>query len=147
MFLALLPFHFFSCRHNMSTFLRYIKSASSLFLPVIVLIFKVPTLTSERLPFHTSWCLFTHLPPLFLLMLSLCSHWHNFHRFPAVRHLRRLLVTRAATDPVWIHNYDAFVCFGKKNFYAGCPSCGKPPHLSGLGTGIKKHGNVPPMAG
>ena len=26
-----------------------------------------------------------------------------------------------------------------KNFYAGCPSCRNPPHLSGLGTGIKRH--------
>ena len=34
-----------------------------------------------------------------------------------------------------------------KNFYAGCPSCRNPPHLSGLGTGIKRHKKVPPMAG
>ena len=34
-----------------------------------------------------------------------------------------------------------------KKFYAGCPSCRNPPHLSGLGTGIKRHRNVPPMAG
>ena len=34
-----------------------------------------------------------------------------------------------------------------KNFYTGCPSCRNPPHLSGLGTGIKKHRNVPPMVG
>ena len=52
-------------------FLCSIKSASSLPLPVIVPIYKVPTLTSEHLPFHTSCCLFTHLP-LFLLF-SLCS--------------------------------------------------------------------------
>ena len=50
-----------------------IKSASSLPLPVIVPIFKVPTLVSEHLPFHTSCCLFTHLPPLFLLLFLLCS--------------------------------------------------------------------------
>ena len=34
-----------------------------------------------------------------------------------------------------------------KNFYAGCPSCRNPPHLSGLGTGIKRHKKVPTMAG
>ena len=34
-----------------------------------------------------------------------------------------------------------------KKFYAGCSSCCNPPHLSGLGTGIKRHRNVPPMAG
>ena len=34
-----------------------------------------------------------------------------------------------------------------KKFYAGCLSCRNPPHLSGLGTGIKRHRNVPPMAG
>ena len=45
-----------------------------------------------------------------------------------------------------IDNDYAFVCFGK-NFYAGCPSCRNSPHLSGLRTGIKKHRNVPPMAG
>ena len=128
---------------------------------------------------------------------------------PAVRHLRRLLVTGAATDPIWIDNYNAFVYFGKqfyalsacrnppylfglgtgmkntgmclrwlgcasdgwedwtfwthlfvfakncwthlyvleKKFYAGCSSCRNPPHVSGLGTGIKKHRNAPRMAG
>ena len=35
----------------------------------------------------------------------------------------------------------------KKKFYAGCPSCRNPPHLFGLGTGIKRHRNMPPMAG
>ena len=34
-----------------------------------------------------------------------------------------------------------------KKFYAGCPFCRSPPHLSELGTGIRKHRNVPPMAG
>ena len=146
MFLALLPFHFVSCSYNMSTFLRSVIFASSLPLPVIVPIFKVPTLISERLPFHASRCFFTRLPPLFLLLFSLCLAVDNFLRCPAVRHLRRLLVTRAATDPVWIDNDYAFACFGKK-FYAGCLSCRNPPHLSGLGTGIKRHRNVPPMAG
>ena len=130
----------------MSTFLRSIKSDSSLSFPVIVLIFKVSTLTSEGLPFHTSCCFFTRLPPLFLLLFSLCSAITYFHRCPTVRHLRRLLVTWASTDPVWIHNHNAFV-FWQKNFYAGCPSCCNPPHLSRLGSGIKKHRNVPPMAG
>ena len=32
-----------------------------------------------------------------------------------------------------------------KKFYAGCPSCHNSLHLSGLGTGIKKHRNVPLM--
>ena len=50
-------------------------------------------------------------------------------------------------DPVWIDNDYAFVCLDKKKFYAGCPSCRKPLHLSGLGTGFKKHKNMPPMAG
>ena len=70
--LPLLPFHFVSCRHNMSTFLRSIISASSLPLLAIVPIFKVPTLMSERLPFHASRCFFTRFPPLFLLLFSLC---------------------------------------------------------------------------
>ena len=69
----LFNFYFVFCRHSMSTFLRSIKSASSHLLPDIVPIFKVPTITSERLPFHTSRCLFTRLPPLFLLLFSLCS--------------------------------------------------------------------------
>ena len=34
-----------------------------------------------------------------------------------------------------------------KKFYTGCPSCRNPPHLFGLRTGIKRHRNVPPMAG
>ena len=34
-----------------------------------------------------------------------------------------------------------------KKFYAECPSCCNLPHLSGLGTSIKRHRNVPPMAG
>ena len=34
-----------------------------------------------------------------------------------------------------------------KKFYAGYSSCHKPPHLSGLGTGIKTHRNGPSMAG
>ena len=72
MFLALLPFRFVSCRHNMTTFLCSIISASSLPLPVIVPILKVPTYMSERLLFHTSRCFFTRLPPLFLLLFSLC---------------------------------------------------------------------------
>ena len=59
-----------SCRHNMSTFLRSIISASFLPLPVIVPIFKVPTLMSEHLPFHASRCFFTRFPPLFLLLFS-----------------------------------------------------------------------------
>ena len=71
MLLALLPFYFVSFGQNMSTFLRYIISASSLPPPVIVPIFKVPTFMSERLPFHASRCLFTRLPPLFLLFFSL----------------------------------------------------------------------------
>ena len=58
-----------------------------------------------------------------------------------MRHLRRSLVTRAATDPVWIDNDYAL------KFYAECPSCRNPPHLSGLGTGNKRHRNVPPMTG
>ena len=58
--------------HNMSTFLRSILSASFLPLPVIAPIFKVPTLTSERFPFHISRYLFSRLPPLFLLLFSLC---------------------------------------------------------------------------
>ena len=53
-------------------FLCSIISASSLPLSVIVPIFKVPTLMSERLPFHTSCCFFTRLSPLFLLLFSLC---------------------------------------------------------------------------
>ena len=71
-FLALLPFNFVSYRHYISIFLRSIISASSFLLPVIVPIFKAPTLTSERLPFHSSRCLFTRPPPLFLLLFSLC---------------------------------------------------------------------------
>ena len=42
--LALFPFHFVSCRHSKSTFLRSIMSACSFYLPVIVPTFKVPTL-------------------------------------------------------------------------------------------------------
>ena len=57
---------------TMSTFLRSIISASSLPLPVIVPIFKVPTLMSEHLPFHASRCFFTRFPPLFLLLFSQC---------------------------------------------------------------------------
>ena len=38
-------------------------------------------------------------------------------------------------------------CFTPFLFYAGCPFCRNPPHLSGLGTGIKKHRNVRPMVG
>ena len=53
--------YFVFCRHSMSTFLCSIKSASSLPLSVIVPIFKVPTLMSEHLSFHTSCCLFTCL--------------------------------------------------------------------------------------
>ena len=68
---ALLPFHFVSCRHNMSTSLCSIISASSLSLPVIVPIFKAPTLMSEHLSFHASHCFFTRLPPVFLHLLSL----------------------------------------------------------------------------
>ena len=34
-----------------------------------------------------------------------------------------------------------------RKFYAGCPSCRNSLHLSGLGTGIKTHRNVPSMAG
>ena len=53
-------------------FLCSIISACSLPLPVIVPIFKVPTLMSERLPFHASRCFFTRFSPLFLLVFSLC---------------------------------------------------------------------------
>ena len=52
-----------------STFLRSIMSASSLPLPVILPIFKAPTLMTVRLPFHNFRCFFTRLPPLFLLLL------------------------------------------------------------------------------
>ena len=82
MFLVLLPFHFVSYRHNMSKFLCSIKSASSLHLPVIVPIFKVSTLMSERLLFHTSLCFFTRLPPLFLLLFSLCLAVAQFPQVP-----------------------------------------------------------------
>ena len=77
-----IPFHFVSYRHNMSTFLRSIISASSLPLPVIVSIFKVPTLMSERLPFHASHCFFTRFPPLFLLLFSLCLAVAQFPQVP-----------------------------------------------------------------
>ena len=73
MFLALLAFHFVSCRHNMSTFLSSIISFSSLTLSVIVPIFKVPTLTSECLSFHTTRGLFTRLPPLVFTMFSIAQ--------------------------------------------------------------------------
>ena len=82
MFLALLPFHFVSCRHNMSTFLRSIISASSLPLPVILQIFKVPTLMIERLPFYTSRYLFTCLHPVFLLLFLLCLAVAQFPQMP-----------------------------------------------------------------
>ena len=52
MFLALLAFYFVSCRLSKSTLLRFIMSASSLFFPFIIPIFKVPTLMSVRLSFH-----------------------------------------------------------------------------------------------
>ena len=143
MFLALFPFYFVSCRHNMSIFLCSIKSASSLLLPIIVTIFKILTLMSECLPFNTFCCLFTSasLSPLFFNMFksSIISTG------ALLRHLRRSLVIRAATDPVWIYDHNAFVCFGKK-FLRGCSSCRNPPNLSGLGTGSKKHRNVPPMS-
>ena len=38
-------------------------------------------------------------------------------------------------------------CFTPFLFYAGCSFCRNPPHLTGLGTGIKKHRNVRPMVG
>ena len=50
--------------------LHHICQLSSL--PVIVPIFKVPTFMSEHLPSHTSRCLLTRLPHLFLLLFSLC---------------------------------------------------------------------------
>ena len=39
------------------------------------------------------------------------------------------------------------ICIIWQKFYTGCFSCRTPPHLSGVGAGIKKHRNVPPMAG
>ena len=121
MFLASLPFHFVSPRHNISTFLHSIISASSL-LPVIVPIYKVPTLMSEHLLFHTSRCLFTCLP-LFLFFFHYV--YHNFHRQPAVRHLRQSLVTRDVIDLIWIYQQYTFVCFGK-NFLRWMPFLPQP---------------------
>ena len=71
MFLALLLFHFASCRHSIFIFLCSIMSATSFPFPVIVPIFKVPILMTVRLPFRSSRYFFTHLPPLFLLLLFL----------------------------------------------------------------------------
>ena len=51
----------------------------------------------------------------------------------AVRHLRRLLVTRASTDPVWINDDYAIVCFGKKNFTPDALPAATLPIYPGLG--------------
>ena len=65
---------------------------------------------------------------------SMCE---NFHRCSAVRHLRRSLVTRAATDPVWIDNDYAFVCFGKKSFTPDALPAATLPIYPGLGPASK----------
>ena len=134
MFLALLPFHFVSCRHNMSTFLCSIKPASSLPLPVIVPIFSLSTVpAASSLAFLLSFCSCFH----YVQQLS------NFHRCPAVRHLRRSLVTRAATNPIW-YQY-AFVCLAK--FLRRTPFLPQPFPFIRAWDRHQEHCNVPPMAG
>ena len=62
-----------------------------------------------------------------------------------MRHLRRLLVAGAATDPVWIDNDYAFVCLAKSFTPDAFPAAIHPIYPD-LGR-IKRHRNVPPIAG
>ena len=131
----------------MSTFLRSIIPASSLPLPVIVPVFKVPTFMSERLSFHTSRCLFTHLPPLFLLLSLLCLEVASFLGAPCCA-TPEAVVGNPGRDRSGMDLSTICICIiWQKMFYAGCPSCRNLLYLSGFWTGIKKHRNVSPMAG
>ena len=84
-------------------------SASSFPLPVIVPIFKVPTLMSVCLPFHSSRCLFTRVPPLFLLLFSTSSAVSYFPQMPCRATPDASLVT--LTDQVWICYFYYFFLF------------------------------------
>ena len=129
MFFALLPFRFVSCRHSMSTFLRFMKSASSLPLPVIVPIFKVLTkYPYECLSPFPQFPLPLHLPSSSLSPLVFAMFSSGIIPPVSCRATPEAVVgNRAATDPLWIHDHNAFVCLAK--VYAGCPSCRNPSHL------------------
>ena len=73
----------------------------------------------------------------------------SFPPFPLVRGGHSVSSFSTSFCPQFCINlYKLRICINlAKKFYAGCPSCRNPPHLSGLGTGIKRHRNVPPMAG
>ena len=135
MHLALSPFQQVSCTHSMSTPLRSIRSATSLPLPVMVPTFNVATLSLIFLAFFLSSFLFFFLlhcfPPLLCIQIA-C---------PSVTLGAQLLVTvvvfpgldRSGMKLDFTTRIEKYLAV----FYAGCPSCRNPPHLSGLETGTK----------
>ena len=119
-----LSFQQVSCTHSMSTPLRSIRSSISLSL-LLSLIFLAFFLSS-----FLSFLLLHCFPPLCIQVA--CP-----------------LVTLGAQSLVTVVVFPGLDRSGMKSdfttsiekylamFYAGCPSCRNPPHLSGLGTGTK----------
>ena len=135
MHLALSTFQRVSCTHNMSTPLRSIRSATPLPLPVMVPTFNVATLSLIFSAFFLSSFLsflFLHcFPPLLCIQVA-C---------PLVNLGAQSLVTVVALPGIDRSGIKSdFTTRIEKPlamFYARCPSCRNPPHLSGLGTGTK----------
>ena len=135
MHLALSPPFRVSCTHSMSTPLRSIRYATSLPLPVMVPTFNVATLSLIFLAFFLSSFvsfLFLHcFPPLFCIQVA-CS--------PVILGAQSLVTVvvfpgldRSDMKSDFTTSIEKYLAV----FHAGCPSCRKPPHLSGLGTGTK----------
>ena len=124
-----------SCTHSMSTPLFSIKSASSILLSVMVLTFNAATLSFIFLAFFLfsflSFLLLHCFQPLLCIQVA-C---------PPVTLGAQSLVTvvvfpgldRSGMQSDFTMHIEKYLSM----FYAGCPSCRNPPHLSGLGTGTK----------
>ena len=130
-----LPFQRVSFTHSMSTPLRSIRSATSLPLPVMVPTFNVATLSLIFLAFFlSSFLSFLFLycfPPLLCIQVA---------RPPVILGAQSLVTVvvfpgldQSGMKSDFTTRIEKYLAV----FYAGCPSCRNPPHLSGLGTGTK----------
>ena len=132
MHLAFFPFQRVSYTHSMSIRLRSIKSATFLPLPVMVPTFNVAIFSLIFLAFFLSsflsFFLLRCFPPLLCIQVACPPVALGAQSLVTVVVIPGLDRSGIKSDTTRIENIWL-------EFYAGCPSCRNPPHLSGLGTG------------
>ena len=128
--LAFSPFQRVSCIHSMSSSLRSIRSATSLLLPVMVSTFNVATFRLIFIAFFLSFFLLHCFPPLLCIEVACPPVALGAQSLVTVVVILGLDQSGIKADTTRIEKH-------LLRFYAGCPSCRNPRHLSGLGTGTK----------